>query len=94
MVMSCGDGRNEITDTSGGNEFPLNAFWALPLEMESGAATPVHRRGPAEVAKASDRDAFEMPPKRHHPFINDNFGLPLLSFYCYYFIFIPIAFLI
>lgn len=30
MVTSCGDGRNEITDTSGGNEFPLNAVWALP----------------------------------------------------------------
>lgn len=46
------------------------------------------------MAKASDQDAFEMPPKRRHPLRNDNFGLPLLSFYFYYFIFIPIAFLI
>lgn len=65
-----------------------------PLEIESGAATLLHRKEPAEVAKASDQDAFEMPPKRRHPFRNDNFGLPLLSFYFYYFIFIPIAFLI
>lgn len=32
------------------------------------------------MAKASDQDAFEMPPKRRHPFRNDNFGLPLLFF--------------
>ena len=67
------DQKNEITDTSGRNEFSPEGGWGLPErsgekfshpgEARSRAAAPLRRKEPVEVVRASSEDASWTPPQ-------------------------------